>query len=135
MAAPGSVAVIRNLQQRVRRREHGEEVMFTTGVWPAAPQTSRVCRIKGEVGESIPGGSSLKKNCNRYSSESGNTRHLMHQLLSQEGFYGNYVYPMGIQMTIVGSSPMEVIELIRDIKEKMSAKFLDWSQPQPHNSR
>ena len=59
----------------------------------------------------------------------------MHQLLSQEGFYGNYVYPMGIQMTIVDSSPMEVIELIRDIKEKMSTKFLDWSQPQPHNSR
>ncbi|CAD5177009.1 unnamed protein product [Musa acuminata subsp. malaccensis] len=58
-----------------------------------------------------------------------NTRHLLRQVLPQEGFYGNCVYPMGIQTTagtIAGSSPVEVIELIRDAKERMSAKFLDW---------
>nr|XP_009403024.1 PREDICTED: 3'-N-debenzoyl-2'-deoxytaxol N-benzoyltransferase-like [Musa acuminata subsp. malaccensis] len=58
-----------------------------------------------------------------------NTRHLLRGLLPQEGYYGNCVYPMGIKAksgTIAGSSPVEVIELIRDAKERISTKFLDW---------
>ncbi|KAJ8478293.1 hypothetical protein OPV22_022020 [Ensete ventricosum] len=58
-----------------------------------------------------------------------NTRHMLRGLLPQEGFYGNCVYPMGIKAnarTIAGSSPVEVIELIRAAKERMPAMFLDW---------
>uniref|UniRef100_A0A804JC70 Uncharacterized protein n=1 Tax=Musa acuminata subsp. malaccensis TaxID=214687 RepID=A0A804JC70_MUSAM len=58
-----------------------------------------------------------------------NTRHLLRGLLPQEGYYGNCVYPMGIKAkagTIAGSSPVAVIELIRDAKERISTKFLDW---------
>ncbi|CAD5192356.1 unnamed protein product [Musa acuminata subsp. malaccensis] len=58
-----------------------------------------------------------------------NTRHLLRQLLPQEGFYGNCVYPMEVKArsgTVAGASLVEVMELIRDAKERMSAKFLDW---------
>ncbi|CAL9117488.1 unnamed protein product, partial [Musa textilis] len=72
---------------------------------------------------------SLDPHADVYLSFTANTRHLLHQLLPQGGFYGNCVYPMGIKATagtIAGSTPAEVIELIRDAKEKTSAKFLDW---------
>ncbi|URE12818.1 3'-N-debenzoyl-2'-deoxytaxol N-benzoyltransferase [Musa troglodytarum] len=58
-----------------------------------------------------------------------NARHLLRGLLPQEGFYGNCVYPMGIKANariIAGSSPVEVIELIRAAKTRMAAMFLDW---------
>ncbi|CAL9117486.1 unnamed protein product [Musa textilis] len=58
-----------------------------------------------------------------------NARHLLRGLLPQEGFYGNCVYPMGIKANariIAGSSPVEVIELIRAAKTRMPAMFLDW---------
>ncbi|CAL9091563.1 unnamed protein product [Musa hybrid cultivar] len=72
---------------------------------------------------------SLDSHADVYLSFTANARHLLRQLLPQEGFYGNCVYPMGIKATagtIAGSSPVEVIELIRDAKERMSTKFLDW---------
>ncbi|CAD5177007.1 unnamed protein product [Musa acuminata subsp. malaccensis] len=55
-----------------------------------------------------------------------NTRHLLRGLLPEEGFYGNCVYPMGIKAnagTIAASSLVEVILLIRDAKDSLSAKF------------
>ncbi|WOK95786.1 3'-N-debenzoyl-2'-deoxytaxol N-benzoyltransferase-like isoform X1 [Canna indica] len=58
-----------------------------------------------------------------------NTRHLLRQLLPQEGFYGNCVYPMAIKARgerIDGASLVEVIEVIREAKERMSGMFLSW---------
>ncbi|RZR91772.1 hypothetical protein BHM03_00019957 [Ensete ventricosum] len=58
-----------------------------------------------------------------------NTRHLLRQLLPQEGFYGNCVYPMGVKArsgTVARASLVEVMQLIREAKERMSAKFLAW---------
>ncbi|CAL9188575.1 myricetin 3-O-glucosyl 1,2-rhamnoside 6'-O-caffeoyltransferase AT1-like [Musa acuminata AAA Group] len=55
-----------------------------------------------------------------------NTRHLLRGLLPEVGFYGNCVYPMGIKAnagTIAASSLVEVILLIRDAKDSLSAKF------------
>ncbi|RWW64187.1 hypothetical protein BHE74_00028590 [Ensete ventricosum] len=71
---------------------------------------------------------SLDPHTDVYLGFAANTRHLLRQL-PQEGFYGNCVYHTGSKSTagiIAGSSLVEVIELIRDAKERMPAKFLDW---------
>ncbi|CAL9117485.1 unnamed protein product [Musa textilis] len=55
-----------------------------------------------------------------------NTRHLLRGLLPEEGFYGNCVYPMEIKAnagTIAASSLVVLIVLIRDAKDRLSAKF------------
>ncbi|RWW17724.1 hypothetical protein GW17_00018330 [Ensete ventricosum] len=59
-----------------------------------------------------------------------NIRHLLHQVLPQEGgYYGNCVFPVGVTATsgrIVNASLVEVVSMIRDAKERLAAKFLEW---------
>ncbi|CAL9147085.1 myricetin 3-O-glucosyl 1,2-rhamnoside 6'-O-caffeoyltransferase AT1-like [Musa acuminata AAA Group] len=59
-----------------------------------------------------------------------NIRHLLHQVLPQEGgYYGNWVFPVGVAATsgrIVNASLVEVVSMIRDAKERLAAKFLEW---------
>ncbi|KAJ1688169.1 hypothetical protein LUZ63_019559 [Rhynchospora breviuscula] len=58
------------------------------------------------------------------------TRHLLHGVLpSVEGYYGNCVYPVGITKTseeINSASLVEVISFIKDAKDALSTKFVDW---------
>ncbi|XP_072967316.1 acyl transferase 9-like [Typha angustifolia] len=58
------------------------------------------------------------------------TRHLLHDVLpSVEGYYGNCVYPVGITRSsdeIKNASLVEIVGLIRDAKEALTTKFVDW---------
>ncbi|XP_020105337.1 acyl transferase 4-like [Ananas comosus] len=58
------------------------------------------------------------------------TRHLLHGVLpSVEGYYGNCVYPAGITRTskeIDNASIVEIVAMIRDAKEALSTRFVDW---------
>ncbi|XP_020105586.1 acyl transferase 5-like [Ananas comosus] len=58
------------------------------------------------------------------------TRHLLHRVLpSVEGYYGNCVYPAGITRTseeIDNASIVEIVAMIRDAKEALSTRFVDW---------
>ncbi|KAJ3670896.1 hypothetical protein LUZ60_008322 [Juncus effusus] len=58
------------------------------------------------------------------------TRHLLKDVLPDvEGYYGNCVYPVGITKSskeINDASLVEVISLIKDAKEALTKKFVDW---------
>ncbi|XP_078168697.1 acyl transferase 9-like [Carex rostrata] len=58
------------------------------------------------------------------------TRHLLHGVLpTVEGYYGNCVYPVGITKTseeMNNASLVEAITLIKDAKDALSTKFVDW---------
>ncbi|XP_073008204.1 acyl transferase 5-like [Typha latifolia] len=58
------------------------------------------------------------------------TRHLLHDILpSVDGYYGNCVYPVAIAKSINeinNASLVEVVSLIRDAKEALKTRFVDW---------
>jgi hypothetical protein len=58
------------------------------------------------------------------------TRHLLRGVLpTVEGYYGNCVYPVGITKTseeMNNASLVEAITLIKDAKDALSTKFVDW---------
>nr|CAD1824028.1 unnamed protein product [Ananas comosus var. bracteatus] len=60
----------------------------------------------------------------------GQHPHLLHGVLpSVEGYYGNCVYPAGITRTseeIDNASIVEIVAMIRDAKEALSTRFVDW---------
>ncbi|KAF3338339.1 3'-N-debenzoyl-2'-deoxytaxol N-benzoyltransferase [Carex littledalei] len=64
------------------------------------------------------------------------TRHLLQRVMpSLEGYYGNCVYPFGITKTsqeMNNASLVEVITLIKDAKDALSTKFVDWMNGVPN---
>jgi len=58
------------------------------------------------------------------------TRHLLGNVLpSVEGYYGNCVYPGGLTKTsqeVKEASLVEIVTAIREAKEALSSRFLDW---------